>query len=123
MLMFFVRTQRPHDWHRPVYRFNRRQKIAFEAMIEAVSREARHGEDEIDSEEESEEKEGSEEEEVSRPVHAPHPSPEQETAQPQLRAVHRACLAFCMELMNQTIYNQEYDMAMVCATAVLGVHG
>ncbi|KAK3620762.1 hypothetical protein LTR56_020751 [Elasticomyces elasticus] len=53
MLMSFVRTQRPHDWHSPVYRFNRRQKTAFEAMIEAVSKEARYGKDEAESEEES----------------------------------------------------------------------
>ncbi|KAK0835177.1 hypothetical protein LTS02_018173, partial [Friedmanniomyces endolithicus] len=123
MLMFFVRTQRPHDWHSPVYRFNRRQKTAFEDMIEAVGKEARHGRDEAESEEEESEDEGShsagDDEGLS---HQTHTSQDKEDPGPQLRAVHRACLRFCIELMNQTIHNQEYDMAMVCATAVLGVH-
>ncbi|KAK1051292.1 hypothetical protein LTR74_016865 [Friedmanniomyces endolithicus] len=123
MLMFFVRTQRPHDWHSPVYRFNRRQKTAFEAMIQAVSKEARHSGDEAESEEEESEDEGSRgSEDNDGPSHQPDTSPGNEAPSPELRAVHRAFLAFCIELMNQTIHNQEYDMAMVCATAVLGVH-
>ncbi|KAK6365036.1 hypothetical protein LTR81_028063, partial [Elasticomyces elasticus] len=124
MLMFFVRTQRPHDWHSPVYRFNRRQKTAFEAMIEAVSKEARYGGGGAESEEEESEDEGSHRAgDDEGPTHRSHSSADRETPpDPQLRAVHRACLRFCIELMNQTIHNQEYDMAMVCATAVLGVH-
>jgi hypothetical protein len=35
--------------------------------------------------------------------------------------VQKACLEFCVELLNQTIHNKEYDMALVCALAVLGV--
>ncbi|KAK0352147.1 hypothetical protein LTR59_017192 [Friedmanniomyces endolithicus] len=114
-LMFFVRTQRPHDWHSPVYRFNRRQKMAFEAMVEAVSQEVRHAREEQEGDEEESEDEESGGSEDGDQIH---PSQENEG----MRAVHRACLTLCIELMNQTIHNQEYDMAMLCATAVLGVH-
>ena len=44
------------------------------------------------------------------------------SAEPELwKAIHIACLEFCIELLNQTIHNKEYDMALVCALAVLGV--
>ncbi|TKA73263.1 hypothetical protein B0A55_06620 [Friedmanniomyces simplex] len=86
MFMFFVRTQRPHDWHSPAYRFNRRQAAAFKKLIDVVSENLRLEEDD---------------------------------PPPQLRPIHRACLAFCVELLNQTIHNKAYDMAMVCTMAVL----
>jgi len=35
--------------------------------------------------------------------------------------LQRACLSFCIELLNQTIHNRGYDMASVCALAALGV--
>jgi hypothetical protein len=31
-------------------------------------------------------------------------------------------LSFCIELLNQTIHNREYDMALVCGLAALGVN-
>ena len=54
------------------------------------------------------------------------PIPENEmtksSAEPELwKAIHIACLEFCIELLNQTIHNREYDMALVCILAVLGV--
>ncbi|KAK1807894.1 hypothetical protein LTR12_017752 [Friedmanniomyces endolithicus] len=124
MLMFLVRTQRPHDWHSPVYRFNRRQKAAFEAMIEAAGKEVRHAREVAEDEEEESEDEDGMDSDHGQDTRRDRDcsSQENEAPRPPLRAVHRACLAFCMELMNQTIHNQEYDMAMVCATAVLGVH-
>lgn len=36
-------------------------------------------------------------------------------------ALGRACLGFCIELLNQRIHNREYDMALVCGMAVSGV--
>lgn len=38
-----------------------------------------------------------------------------------MTALEKACMRFCIELLNQRIYNREYDMALVCAMAVLGV--
>jgi hypothetical protein len=34
---------------------------------------------------------------------------------------HKACLEFCTELLQQRITRKEYDSALVCALAVLGV--
>ncbi|KAM0700964.1 hypothetical protein Q7P35_011323 [Cladosporium inversicolor] len=36
--------------------------------------------------------------------------------------IQEACLLFCIELLNQTIHNREYDMALVCGLAALGVN-
>ncbi|QKX59655.1 uncharacterized protein TRUGW13939_06792 [Talaromyces rugulosus] len=41
---------------------------------------------------------------------------------PPLSPIEQACLDFCIELLNQRITQQEYDSALVCAIAVLGVH-
>ena len=38
-----------------------------------------------------------------------------------MNELQRACLTFCVELLNQTIHNREYDMALVCGLAALGV--
>ena len=32
-----------------------------------------------------------------------------------------ACLSFCIELLNQKIHNHEYDMALICGLAALGI--
>ena len=39
-----------------------------------------------------------------------------------LTRIQRAVLRFCIALINQTIYNRKYDMAIICAAAVLEVH-
>ena len=39
----------------------------------------------------------------------------------KLRPIEKACLDFCMALLKQTIRRKEYDCALVCALAVLGV--
>jgi len=36
--------------------------------------------------------------------------------------IQEACLLFCIELLNQTIHNREYDMALVYGLAALGVN-
>jgi hypothetical protein len=36
--------------------------------------------------------------------------------------IQQACLSFCIELLNQTIHNREYDMALVCGLVALGVN-
>ena len=83
-LMFFVRTQRPHEWHSPAYRFNRRQKAAYEAFSEAVGQEVRHASEEAEEEEEDSDREASRVSDDGRDVQSPqpHPSPENETPRP-----------------------------------------
>ncbi|TKA60225.1 hypothetical protein B0A55_13169, partial [Friedmanniomyces simplex] len=124
MLMFFTRTQRPHDWSSPVYRFNRRQSAAFEKLIEAASEQSRfeseEAEDSTKSSSEGDcsdiEDDGNRDREERRGRHSA-----ESDDQPRTKPIHRACLTFCIELLNQTIHNKEYDMAMECAMAVLGV--
>jgi hypothetical protein len=41
---------------------------------------------------------------------------------PAITEIQEACLLFCIELLNQTIHNCEYDMALVCRLAALGVN-
>ncbi|KAJ4405824.1 hypothetical protein N0V91_004933 [Didymella pomorum] len=52
ILMFFARTQQEHAWKSPAYRFTRRQREAWEALVEAVEKSA--GRDEAEEEEEEE---------------------------------------------------------------------
>jgi hypothetical protein len=61
MLMFFARTQREHMWKSPKYRFTRRQREAWEALIEQAERVV-GGEEEIEETEGDEEVEDMEEE-------------------------------------------------------------
>uniref|UniRef100_A0A093UT40 Transposon Tf2-6 polyprotein n=1 Tax=Talaromyces marneffei PM1 TaxID=1077442 RepID=A0A093UT40_TALMA len=44
-----------------------------------------------------------------------------ESSIPPLTPIQRACLDFCIELLNQRVVHREYDCALVCAMAVLGV--
>lgn len=44
-----------------------------------------------------------------------------ESSIPLLTPIQRACLDFCIELLNQRVVHREYDCALVCAMAVLGV--
>jgi hypothetical protein len=39
----------------------------------------------------------------------------------KLSRLQKACLAFCIALLNQSITRKEYDSPLVCALAVLGV--
>jgi hypothetical protein len=38
----------------------------------------------------------------------------------QITAIEKACLEFCIELLNQRYRIHEYESALVCAIAVLG---
>jgi hypothetical protein len=62
VLMFFARTQREHTWKSPQYRFTRRQREAWEALIEQAERVAGGEEEEREEVEEGEEMEAMDEE-------------------------------------------------------------
>lgn len=47
---------------------------------------------------------------------------EGEEGDPIITEMQQACLSFCIELLNQTIHNREYDMALVCGLVALGVN-
>jgi len=103
VVMFFVRTQRCHQWKSPQYRFNARQKLAFDDVIRCAERSVDQSMDDSVSDDSSEDSDRTEDEAGS------------------MTELQRACLSFCIELLNQTIHNREYDMALVCALATLGV--
>jgi hypothetical protein len=47
---------------------------------------------------------------------------EGEGGEPAMTEMQQACLLFCIELLNQTTDNSEYDLALVCGSVVLGVN-
>jgi superfamily II DNA helicase RecQ len=90
MMMFFVRTQKEHDWQSPPYKFTPEQFEKFDRLIEEAGRV-------IDGETEPGDGEAG------------------------MSAIQAACLDFCVELLNMEIEFSEYESALVCALAVLGV--
>lgn len=90
MMVFFVRTQKEHDWRSPPYKFTSEQFDKFDRMIEEAGRV-------IDGE------------------------VEQGEGETGMSAIQKACLDFCVELLNMEIEFTEYESALVCALAVLGV--
>jgi superfamily II DNA helicase RecQ/uncharacterized C2H2 Zn-finger protein len=125
MLVFFARTQREHEWTSPKYRFTRRQREAWEALVKQASQ----GEDnEVDVDEEAEE---TVDDEMDEAIDEAEDNEEQGTAEKgrvddggearELSDIQKACLQFCIELLNQAITRKEYDSPLVCALAVLGV--
>ncbi|KAG9378468.1 hypothetical protein A1F94_011584 [Pyrenophora tritici-repentis] len=56
MLMFFARTQKEHAWKSPKYRFTRRQREAWEVLIEQAKRSI-EGDEEDEAEDMDEERE------------------------------------------------------------------
>jgi hypothetical protein len=60
-------------------------------------------------------------EEEQDPPEQPQEQPEPEPVEPTLSQIQKACLAFCIALLNQSVTRKEYDNPLVCALAVLGV--
>ena len=97
--------------------------------MKEVEYEVRHSQDSDQDEEENNADDSSDDDGSSRgdahparhSVHPTQPRDSPEECVP-LRDVHKACLAFCIKLMNQTVHNKEYDMALVCGMAGFGVH-
>jgi len=113
-MMFFVRTQRRHQWKSRSYRFNQRQKRAFERFIALAQQSVDECDGEDRSDQSRESRESSDEgADGDRDRYVTRKSP---TMQP-MSELQQACLSFCIELLNQTIHNREYDMALVCALA------
>lgn len=145
MLMFFARTQREHEWKSPQYRFTRPQREAWEALVQQARRGvAAETEEPMDDEmegvvddavdeevgEETDEEMDEEMDETMDRADEAEEEEEQDRAEqstgcsnePQgLSGTERACLRFCMALLDQSITRREYDSPLVCALAVLGV--
>ena len=103
----------------PAISVNKRQSVAYAKMIAAA-------EVATESDNKSEGREGSEVESDVGSEPSVDQSPSKAARRPTPEAtpwsrIQRACLEFCIELLNQRIHNNEYDMALICGTAVLGV--
>jgi hypothetical protein len=129
VLMFFARTQREHAWKSPAYRFTRRQREAWEALVEEAEKSAGRDEAEAEEGEKQMEVEDGEDETIAD-VDEAIEEMETDTAGPtanaisepeSLSSIQKACLKFCIALLSQKITRREYDSPMVCALAVLGV--
>jgi phosphopantothenoylcysteine synthetase/decarboxylase len=135
ILIFFARTQRKHAWKSPKYRFTRRQREAWEALVEQAERSARGEEEQEEGEEtetgevEVEDEDEDEDEIMADDVNEAIDETEAEentTAEgiselEALSSIQKACLEFCIALLSQSITRKEYDSPLVCALAVLGV--
>lgn len=115
IVVFFVRTQRHHQWKSPPYRFNARQKRAFDDVIRRADQFIDQSMDDSASDNSSEYSDHTEDDAANGCSIGAGPKAQ------SMSELQRACLSFCIELLNQTIHNREYDMALVCALATLGV--
>jgi hypothetical protein len=99
IVTFFVRTKQARGWRGPGYKFNRRQDWAFRRLMTKAEQSVVETDDISDVDTES-------------------TSSGDGQAMTELQS---ACLSFCIELLNQKIHNHEYDMALICALAALGI--
>lgn len=116
IVMFFARTQREHDWESPKYRFTKRQRQTWHILVETARRMASGEGSDEDSEGESETDTDGEGEEEGQEGEA-----DEEDKPRKTTSMQAACLDFCIQLLNQRTTRKEYDSALVCALAVLGV--
>ncbi|QGA18638.1 hypothetical protein EYB26_006323 [Talaromyces marneffei] len=147
MLMFFWRTQQcASDERHPPYRFTQRQRAAWNRLVQVarprippqnpgrsmVLQPGQRRPWELSPSPESSESSRSDDESFPDDDemdedrnHDSEPDPEldptQQSAIPPLTPIQRACLDFCIELLNQRVVHREYDCALVCSMAVLGV--
>ncbi|KAN0066828.1 hypothetical protein V8E54_015117 [Elaphomyces granulatus] len=49
-------------------------------------------------------------------------SPGRDWSQVEMTSAHQACVDFCLYLLKQKVLRTDYDCALTCATAALGVH-
>jgi superfamily II DNA helicase RecQ len=123
VLMFFARTRKAEARKvAPKYRLTGRQEEAWVQFIREAKKEIREAGREpkkIDPKKKHKKRRSrddaeSEEEDQGQG----HP---EEAEQEELTATQRACLRFCMALLDQRNIDHDYDSALVCGLAVLGV--
>ncbi|KAJ5863524.1 uncharacterized protein N7529_005440 [Penicillium soppii] len=163
ILMFFTRTQAPHDWASPHYRFSKRQRAAWATLWRLAQAEisaspivgqgraghsnagqgraghsnagqanighsntgqantghsntghsnAGQGSEDLISSDQSSMHSGSDSEDQRDQITSESPF--------QLTPLDSACLDFCIELLNHRTKVEDYESALICASAVLG---
>lgn len=131
VLMFFARTQVPHEWSSPKYSFTRRQQRTWEKLwdeAQAVAQSSRPSSPVYNSPEPnpggssrgaSPVPSQTSEDEFYQFGNAHRDTPDNR-AQFKLAAIDAACLDFCIELLNQRTRVEDYECALICALAVQG---
>jgi hypothetical protein len=131
VLMFFARTQVPHEWNSPKYLFTRRQQRAWEKLwdeaqtVAQSSRLSSPVRNSPDPKSANSSRGASpvpsqvSEDEFLQFGNADRDTPDNR-AQFELSTVDTACLDFCMELLNQRTRVEDYECALICALAVQG---
>ncbi|KAL5373159.1 hypothetical protein DPSP01_012912, partial [Paraphaeosphaeria sporulosa] len=123
ILMFFWRTQQEHTWKSPKYRFTKGQREAWEVFVkeaEGVQEEEEEGENGEEGEDSGEETDDANS--MVGEMEAPQAEAVGDINEREgLSRMEKACLAFCITLLSQSITCKEYDSPLVYALAVLGV--
>ena len=136
ILMFFTRTQASHEWASPNYKFTRRQRAAWNSLWKlaqpgvspsvasvAIARSASVATASDNSDDlESEHSESNTEDHPTQRIASESLANRQNSTDSpfQLAPIDLACLNFCIELLNHRIKVEDYESALICATAVLG---
>ncbi|KAI7422965.1 hypothetical protein KC368_g19205, partial [Hortaea werneckii] len=115
IVIFVVRARQEHARQAPPFKFNRRQDRAYQRLMAAAEAVVTQGE-ESDPSDDSDASSADDSDAEYASIRSAPPPPRQ-----TLTELQSACLSFCIELLNQRIHNREYDMAMICALAALGV--
>ena len=118
MVIFFVRTQQEHQWKSPKYRFNVHQRDAFQRLIEVAHNEVEQTDQDDDQDDNDRDNDNDRDENDND-----NDNDEDEGRKMiYLTGIHQACLEFCIALLCGKARQHEYEHAMVCALAVLGVN-
>ncbi|CAI7640780.1 unnamed protein product, partial [Penicillium viridicatum] len=120
ILMFFARTQIPHRWKSPSYRLTPRQRKSWEHLWTQAGQTLGgsvpgRGENpkELPDDDVASECSNDSDDSIEGTHYAT------DIGRP-MTALDRACLDFCIELLNQQIHVKDYECALLCALAVQG---
>jgi len=115
IVMFISRTRDPCEWTIPKIKLRGKQRQAWKHMM-LLARASSSGSNVVpDAWEEEDARES------PRPIGASGEHPHDEQNPYQLRSLAKACLTFCIALLDERMTHKEYHSPMVCALAVLGV--
>ncbi|KAJ5443114.1 hypothetical protein N7445_004865 [Penicillium cf. griseofulvum] len=103
ILVFFARTQQPHDWHSPQYQFTPRQSRTWRELWRLAQAQAEVPPGESSTTARSQ----------GSPSHPDSQSYDAFSASP----IQIACMDFCIELLNQRIGVSEYESAFILKIA------
>ncbi|KAJ9480835.1 hypothetical protein VN97_g12688, partial [Penicillium thymicola] len=106
ILVFFARTQQPHNWRSPRYQFTPRQTRTWRELWRLAQAQARSQTGDLSPTATGPDSQSNTE---AQSYDAFSTSP-----------IQVACMDFCIELLNQHIGASEYESAFVCVLAVLG---